>query len=152
MSTATILSPLQIDKLSSDYLADGRREERWRFNEIRVESGQVFAVARMEQYYRSATDDNQFHLSYITGHEIASQLGIIFLHYNAGFTEKCREVWMSESHNRCFAPIRDPLGIHVAMTINRLKKRKELWLCDIECELTDVLGGRLLYWAKAVLL
>jgi acyl-coenzyme A thioesterase PaaI-like protein len=148
--TVRLIAP-QIDKLSSGYLRDGRRQEVWRIETIDIGDDRVVAKASMTDFYVSRTDDKGFHLSFITALEMVSQLTIVYLHYKAGLTEKSREVWVSESRNRFVRPVRNPDDIRLEMTVKKLREHGGSLFCEADYRVTDEQDGLYEYWGKACL-
>ena len=143
------LGPEQIDRLSSQYFVRGRQCERWRIDAVEMVKDSVTATARMIEHYVSETDEQGFHLSFVTALEMVSQLTIIYLHLKAGLNEKCREVWVSESRNKLVRPIRSPDNIRLEMTVEKLRQRGDSWFSIASYRVTDAEGGLFEYWGKA---
>lgn len=152
MAAVVRLIAPQIERLSSDYLQDGRTQEAWRIESIDIEDDRIVARAGMTRVYVSQTDDQGFHLSFITALEMVSQLTIVYLHHKAGLTEKSREVWVSESRNRFVRPIRNPDDIRLDMKVRKLRERGGSLFCEADYRVTDEQGGLCEYWGKAYLL
>jgi hypothetical protein len=128
MSTALHrrLGPADIEKFSSHYLNEGRKQESWRIDAVEVEDGRLRATVSMRSTYVSTTDDKGFHLTIFSTLEFLSQLMIVYAHVKAGLAEKTLEGWMGESETRSvrasFSRARFDAG-HSMMSASRLRRR-----------------------------
>lgn len=120
-----ILTKKDIESLSSDYLHNGRKQEDWEIVNIEMDDKTLTANIKMKSYYKSATDDNRFHLTIFTTLEFLSELTIIFAHKLAGLDKKTREGWMLESNIASTKAVRNPENIQVVMEAVSMKKMKD---------------------------
>jgi hypothetical protein len=135
------LSQKQIEKLSSHYLNEGRKQESWTIKQIDIEDDRLIAEVSMTETYISATDEGGFHLTLFSTLEFLSQLMIIYTHVWAGLEEKSREGWMVESHARIRSAVRDPDAIHVEMQVKTIRKRGEKIYIITKSRVTDNFEG-----------
>ncbi len=149
--TAKVLSAAEIDRISSEYLRDGRRQDIWDIAAVEVDGNHLKVRIRMRQYYRSPLDAGGFHLTSFATLEFVSQLFIIFGHVRAGLTEKSQEAWMLESSISCRKAIRSPEDIQVEMHIEILKNIKGRMLGNARARVWHEEGGEFLAEVKALL-
>ncbi len=97
-SKKVCLSAAEIEKLSSHYLNDGRKQESWKIEQVEISGDLLNATLSMSSTYVSDTDEHGFHLTIFSTLEFLSQLMIIYGHNWAGLDEKTREGWMVERH------------------------------------------------------
>lgn len=134
------LSPDEITRLSSYYLAEGKQLDRWEITHIDIADRLLTANIRMRSCYASPSDPGGFHLTPFSTLEFLSQLTIIFIHAWAGYTEKTREVWMIESAISCKNAIRDTQNIQVRMRLASAKKVGERILFVTKSKVLDKQG------------
>lgn len=130
-----------IKKLSSYYLNEGRKQERWQINHVMIDDKILEAQISMISRYLSATDNNEFHLTIFSALEFLSQLMIVYIHVWAGRKEKVGEGWMIESSMKSLRVIRDPENIFVSMTVEKIKERGANLYCIASYKITDPNDG-----------
>lgn len=145
-----VLTPDQWVKISSPYLAGGKKDEEWEIVGIEITGKRLSAVVRMASVYLSETDGGQFHLSFITCLEFLSQLLIIYGHVWAGATEKTREGWVLESSTHNVRAIRDPEHIQVEMKVVSIRRVGVPVIAVAQFEVSDRLGGLCTARLKAI--
>jgi hypothetical protein len=145
------LTPSEIERISSPYLQEGRKQESWRIDEVEVDGDRLNAIVSMRSFYSSATDAEGFHLSYITALEFLSQLQIIYMHVWAGLAEKTQEAWMAECRMRAHRPLRNPNRMRAEMRAVSMRRRGQACYCIAEHTLTDDQGGLFEVWIKALM-
>lgn len=129
-----------IEKLSSHYLNEGRKQESWKIGDIEIHDTRLTATVSMRSFYVSESDAKGFHLTIFSTLEFLSQLMIIYGHAWAGLSQKAQEGWMVESSVRNVKAIRDPAKINVDMNITVRKLGEKLYgVADYR--VTDDLGG-----------
>lgn len=131
----------EIEKLSSHYLTEGRKQESWQIKEVRIEGNRLSAVVAMRSTYVSASDAHGFHLTLFSALEFLSQLMITYAHVWAGLSEKTREGWMLESHTRTVRAIRNAEHIDVEMDVRSMRKVGDNLLCEADYRVTDKQNG-----------
>lgn len=136
------LTPTQIERLSSPYIAGGLRSDVWQIDSVRLEKGLLHARVSMRSAYASPTDAGGAHLTMFASNEFLSQLMVIYMHHRAGLTEKCREVWAAELHGRYVATIRELSAIDVAMQYVRLREVDSKLYCKAGFVVSAACGGR----------
>lgn len=146
-----ILSPAEIERVSSEYLRSGRRQDIWEIVSVEVEDQTLKAQVSMRQYYRSPNDAGGFHLTSFATLEFLSQLFIIYGHVLAGLTEKSQEAWMMESSITCRKAIRSADDIRVEMEFKTLKKIGGRMLGKANARVWDEQGGEFTAQLKALL-
>jgi hypothetical protein len=135
------LNAAEIEKISSHYLSNGRKQESWLIEDVIVDGKNLQAKIVMTAIYTSPTDQNGFHLTIFSTLEFLSQLMIIYGHVWANESEKKREGWMVESHIRCVRAIRNPNDLRVAMQVKSIRRRGQNVHCVADFEVTDDQGG-----------
>jgi hypothetical protein len=130
-----------IARLSSEYIDQGIKRERWRITRVSVEGAKLAAELRMESVFLSPTDPAGFHLTIFSTQEFLAQLANIYLHLLAGSTVKNRETWMRESSITTHRAIRDPARISVEMDFFKVKRLKDSWYAMANCRVFDGEGG-----------
>lgn len=135
------LEPVEIAKLSSHYLNDGRKQESWQIEQVEISDNLLNATLSMSSTYVSDTDEHGFHLTIFSTLEFLSQLMIIYAHNWAGMNEKIREGWMVESHTKTVRAIRNPNAINVEMKVDKMRKRGENLYCAADFCVTDDQDG-----------
>lgn len=140
-SQTVLLGPAEIEKLSSHYLNDGRKQESWKIEQVEISDGLLNATLSMSSTYVSDTDEHGFHLTIFSTLEFLSQLMIIYAHNWAGKDEKTREGWMVESHTKTVRAIRNPNAIDVEMKVDKMRKRGENLYCAADFCVTDDQDG-----------
>lgn len=138
---STRLNAVEIEKLSSVYLNEGRKLESWQIEDVAIHGKQLIAKVSMRSTYVSGTDSKGFHLTIFSTLEFLSQLMIIYAHVWAGLEQKTKEGWMLESTTRSVRAIRDPARINVEMNVVSMRKRGENLYCVADCRVTDDQGG-----------
>jgi hypothetical protein len=139
----------QLAKLSSAYLAGGRRSERWQIDEATVTAEGLEASVSVPEIYLPPEAGNAFHLSVFTALEFVSQLQIVYMHVWAGLSEKTQEVWMTESRMKSGRAIFDREAIRVSLRVERIRRRGAAVICTAHHEVTDRHGGSMTFWIKA---
>jgi len=137
-----------IQKFSSHYLNEGRKQESWQINHITIDGMMLNAHVSMLSTYLSATDDNKFHLTVFSALEFLTQLMIAYMHIWAGLEEKVGEVWMIECDLKSRSVIRDPDNIFVSMTVERIKERGTDIYTTASCKITDPQEGLMTFHLK----
>lgn len=131
------LGPCDIEKLSSHYLNEGRKQESWQIDNIQINADVLLAQVSMRSTYISKTDAHGFHLTIFSTLEFLSQLMIIYAHAWAGLRVKVREGWMVESTARCLRAIRNPDAILVEMRVHTMRQRAGHLYCVADFQVTD---------------
>lgn len=131
----------EIEQISSPYLGTGRKNEVWRIEQVDIIENTLLATVSMREFCVSNTDNNEFHLAYLTALEFVSQLQIIYMHVWAGIKSKTKEVWMIECHMKSQRPIKNPEKINVEMTERKMFKRLNIYYCIADHRVTDDQGG-----------
>jgi hypothetical protein len=150
-SIKKILSTAEIDRISSEYLRHGRRQDIWEIVSVEVVDRTLTARVRMQQYYQSPSDAGGFHLTSFATLEFLSQLFIIYGHVLAGLTDKSQEAWMMESNITCRRAIRSADDNRVEMQFKTLKKIGDRMLGNASARVWDEQGGEFLAQIKALL-
>ena len=140
-SISANLSEDEIERLSSHYLAEGRKQESWKIREVRIQGRALSAVVSMRSTYVSRSDAQGFHLTLFSALEFLSQLMITYAHVWAGLTEKTREGWMLECNTRSVRAIRNAAHIDVDMEVRSMRKHGNNLLCEADYRVTDNQGG-----------
>ncbi len=135
------LGPADIQKISSHYLNEGRKQESWQIGEVEICGKRLTTTVSMRSIYVSGADSRGFHLTIFSTLEFLSQLMIIYAHAWSGLAEKTREGWMVESTTRSVRAIRDPENIHVEMNVVAMRKRGDNLYCVADYRVTDDQGG-----------
>lgn len=117
-----ILSTDEINRMSSNYISEGRYKEKWQINKIIISDKTAVMNTSMSTI---TCDDADFHLSIFTAEEMASQLMIICGHLWAQLGEKNKEVWMLESNTKNIKPIKNKNNITVNLNLRALKKMED---------------------------
>lgn len=151
MSIQKILTPAEIERISSEYLREGRRQDIWEIVSVEVRENALTAQVRMQQYYQSPNDAGGFHLTSFATLEFLSQLFIIYGHVLGGLTEKSQEAWMMESSISCRKAIRSADDIRVEMEFRTLKKIGDRMLGNASARVWDEQGGEFTAKLKALL-
>ena len=141
----------EIERISSQYLSQGRREDIWEIASAQVKGDTLTASVRMRSYYRSPHDVGGFHLTSFSTLEFLSQLFIIYGHVLAGLTEKSQEAWMMESSISCRKAIRSADDIRVEMQFRTLRKMGARMLGEARARVWDEQGGEFTATIKALL-
>jgi hypothetical protein len=135
------LSLEEIKNLSSSYINDDLKKERWGFLSIEIGPELVLTTASVDLSGLPPENSQNFHLSFFTATEMIGQLLVIYLHHYAGLTLKTREVCVSKVTNKFIKPIKDPENISFILKAKKLHQRKATLICDFECEIKDISGG-----------
>jgi len=135
------MSEAEIDRLSSHYLSEGRKQESWKIKEVQIQGKKLSAVVTMSSIYVSSADPQGFHLTIFSALEFLSQLMITYAHVWAGLTEKTREGWMLESRARTIRAIRNAEHIQVEMVVRTMRKRGGTLFCVADYRVTDDRDG-----------
>jgi hypothetical protein len=136
-----ILNAQKIEKISSYYLKEGHNKDLWHIDKVEIIENTLLSRVRMLEYYISNTDNNAFHLSYLTALEFVSQLQIIFMHSWAGLELKTKEVWMIECRMKSHKIIKNPHTINVEMIATKMFKRSNIYYCIADHRVTDDQDG-----------
>lgn len=134
------LTEADLSGLLSDYLLNGRAQERWTIKSVEVEDDRLVAEIAMVETYVSDTDEGGFHLTIFSSLEFLSQLMIIYAHIWAGMDEKVREGWMVESSIKCLGSIRSATNIRVEMDVLKMRKRGPNLYCHANFTISDDLS------------
>lgn len=132
-----VLNRDEIKDLSSYYLNEGRKQETWQIDHVRIEDMIAEAKISMVSRYLSATDNNEFHLTIFSALEFLSQLMIVYAHIWAGRQEKVGEGWMIESSMKSVRAIRDPENILVSMSVEKIRERGANLYCIASYRIID---------------
>jgi hypothetical protein len=135
------LGPAEIAAFLSPYLAEGRRQEVWRIEEVTIDGQRLEARVSMTSTYVSATDPRGFHLTAFATLEFVSQLVIIYGHVWAGLDRKTREGWLLEASIRTDKAIRDPERIDVSIVTPSVRRVRENVIGVSDFTVRDRLGG-----------
>ena len=135
------LSLEEIKNLSSSYIDEDLKKERWGFLSIEIGPELVLTTASVDLSSLPPINYQNFHLSFFTATEMIGQLLVIYLHHRAGLTFKAREVWVSKVTNKFIKPIKDPENISIVLKAKKLHQRKAATICDFECEIKGLSGG-----------
>jgi hypothetical protein len=139
--SAVQLSRQEILNLSSDYINEGLKKEKWRINAMTIDSSNVEVSLSMTETAFSSTNNSNFHLSFLTTMEMIAQMMVIYLHYQANYQYKTREIWVSSISSKFVKPISDPNNINIKMKAIKLLRKGENLICDASCEVTGSSGG-----------
>ncbi|MGW8168724.1 MAG: hypothetical protein ACWGHH_01830 [Sulfurovaceae bacterium] len=131
----------EIKDLSSHYLNEGRKQETWQIDHVRIDDMTAEAKISMVTRYLSATDNNEFHLTIFSALEFLSQLMIVYMHIWSGRQKKVGEGWMIESSMRAVRVIRDPENILVSMRVEKIRERGANLYCIASYKITDTHDG-----------
>lgn len=137
-----------IQKFSSHYLNEGRKQEAWQINHITIDDTVLNANVSMPSIYLSTTDNNKFHLTVFSALEFITQLMIVYMHLWAGRKEKVGEVWMIECSLQSRRVIRDPDNILVSITVEKIKERGENIYSTVSCKISDKEEGMMTFHLK----
>ena len=135
------LGASDIARLSSVYIDEGTKRDVWKIGEVRIQDHLLTAEVQMKTFFVSPTDPRGFHLTIFSTQEFLAQLSNIYLHLAAGYREKERETWMSESSIVTKSPIRDPHSISVEMEFFKLKRLGDALFARARCRVFDARGG-----------
>jgi hypothetical protein len=135
------LGPDEIAAFLSPYLAEGRRQEVWRIEEVTIDGQRLEARVDMTHVYESASDPHGFHLTAFSTLEFVSQLVIIYGHVWAGLDKKTREGWLLEASIRTEKAIRARDGIQVTVLTKSIRKVRDNLIGTFEFTVADGLGG-----------
>jgi|LauGreSBDMM110SN_4_FD.fasta_scaffold03603_3 hypothetical protein len=135
------LSAEEINNLSSDYISEGIKIERWSIKSMSISNEGAHLVLMINQASISDSDPNGFHLSFLTAMEMLAQMMVIYLHKKAGLTTKCREIWVSSINSDFKKPIRAKDNILIDMVQIKLQTKGSSLVCDVDCKISDSLGG-----------
>lgn len=105
----------QYEPLLSAYVLRDYQDEEWTIRSLEQEGDQFFAVADLLGISISPTDPAGFHLSISSAGKIAGLLEMAAALILLEQTEKNVEMWFVESHYKCLAPIRSPVGVSLHM-------------------------------------
>jgi len=130
-----------IERLSSHYLTEGRKQESWKIKAVHIQGEKLSAIVAMRSTYVSSSDTQGFHLTIFSALEFLSQLMITYAHVWAGLAEKTREGWMVESRTRSVRAIRNAEHIQVEMTVRTMRKRGGNLFCVADYRVTDDQDG-----------
>ena len=137
------------EPISSKYLSEGRKSEKWLINSVELGQGSLLADISMANIFEDSTSNQKFHLPAYAALEFVSQLQIIYMHLWAGYQEKTREVWMIESRFKAHFPIYDSQSIKVKMEIEKIKSRDNNIYCTATHRVFDSGKGSFTIWIKA---
>ncbi len=126
-----ILSIEQINKTSSQYLQEGRKQESWEIQLVQILENGLQAEIEMVQTFTSNTDGAGFHLTIFSSLEFLSQLMIVYAHDWAGVKSKSSEGWRVDSSIKCSGAIRST-SIKVSMEVLKIKKRGDNLYCHAD--------------------
>lgn len=146
-----LLDTEQVKKISSPYLSEGRKEDKWEIVQVSILNETLLAHIRMLSYYKSSTDTLGFHLTTFSTMEFVSQLFVVYGHVLAGLEEKVQEAWMMNCNINCLKAIRDPDNIQVEMQFRTLRKIKNRMLGHASARIWDEQGGEFTASLKALL-
>jgi hypothetical protein len=135
------LSPNEIKNLSSEYISQGLKTEKWCIYEMKITDDGAELQLKMTDVALSTTDSHGFHLSFLIAMEMIAQMMVIYLHYQAGLKIKSREIWVSSINSKFISPIRNPDTIYIKMTSKKLKIKGSNLICDARCDMTSPTGG-----------
>ncbi len=135
------LSTKEIQNLSSDYISIGLKKEKWIIKQMSISSEVVIVDLMMTDLAFSSNDKSGFHLSFLTAMEMIAQMMVIYLHHQAGYKVKTREIWVSRINSKFIKPIRDPNNISIKMIPRKIKTKGDSLVCDAECEITSSSDG-----------
>ncbi len=146
-----VLSRDEIGSISSPYLAGGRKQESWQIDRVEVYANRLSGAVSMTQFVTSPTDQNEFHLSFLTALEFVSQLQIIYMHCWANLPRKTQEVWMVEHTLKSIRPIVNHELINVEMKVEKIRRAGEKQYCAATHQVSDDRGGLFEIWIKALM-
>ena len=115
------LSASQIEALSSVYLNEGIRQERWKIDQLELEEQAAKAVISIHDLFAPAVEGG-FHLTPYLALEFCSQIAIIHANAWAGYEEKTKEVYMRECGVKIDGMITRPTDIQIDMKIPKMRK------------------------------
>ncbi len=136
------LTAEQLGRLSSPYIPNGIRQDVWSIDSVNIRNDLVQAKVSLGSIYQSPTDGGGAHLTMFATNEIVAQLMVIYMHVQAGFEQKCREVWAAELHGRYVAPIRELAGIDFVMQCARTRSVGNKRYCKASFTISAKCGGR----------
>jgi hypothetical protein len=139
--TIIYLTQNEIKNLSSNYISQGLKTEKWSINEMKITEDGAELQLKMTDISISTTDNNGFHLSFLIAMEMIAQMMVIYLHYQAGLKIKSREIWVSSINSKFISPIRNPDSIYIKMTSKKLKLKGTNLICDARCDISSSTGG-----------
>jgi hypothetical protein len=139
--SAVKLSHQEILNLSSDYINEGLKKEKWTINAMTIDTSNVQVSLSMTETAFSTANNANFHLSFLTAMEMIAQMMVIYLHYQANYEYKTREIWVSSISSKFIKPISDPNNICIKMKTSKLWRKGENLICDASCEVTGLSGG-----------
>ena len=134
-----ILYANEILEISSPYLNEGRKDDVWKIEQIKVDGTQSISKVSMEKYYISDKDVG-FHLSSFSALEFLSQIFIIHHHVLSNQSQKTQEAWMMETSIKCKKAIRNPENITVLAELLYKKKIGSKFLGSIKAQIQDENG------------
>jgi hypothetical protein len=131
----------EIERLTSHYLSEGRKQESWKIKAVHIQGDKLSAIVTMPSVYVSGSDTRGFHLTIFSALEFLSQLMITYAHVWAGLTEKTREGWMLESRTRSVRAIRNAEHIQVEMEVRTMRRQGENLFCVADYRVSDDQDG-----------
>lgn len=131
----------EIERLTSHYLSEGRKQESWKIKAVHIQGEKLSATVTMPSIYVSNADTQGFHLTIFSALEFLSQLMITYAHVWAGLAEKTREGWMLESRTRSIRAIRNAEHIQVEMVVRTMRKHGDNLFCVADYRVSDDQDG-----------
>ncbi|MBN2825540.1 MAG: hypothetical protein JXQ76_09465 [Campylobacterales bacterium] len=130
------LTAQEIKNLSSTYIAEDLKKERWFIESIQYNDNSMVAYISVQSQYQSQMDNNQFHLSIFIMLEFTSQLGTIYSNLLAGYKTKNKEIWLLEQTMKSIRPIYSKNNIKVTLLtkFKRQYKNNIFFYYDIKIE------------------
>jgi hypothetical protein len=135
------LSLDEIKNLSSSYITEDLKSERWTLLSMEISPNLVSALASVSKPISISSTSLDYHLSFFTASEIVGQILVIFMHYHAGFKVKTREVWVTQANYKFIRPVKHLKSVSIILKAKKLIQNKNRWICDFESEVTDSSGG-----------
>lgn len=151
MSNFKTLHPSEYEPISSVYLSEGRKSEKWSIDSISISEESLLSSISMTSVFSPNNEQSKFHLPVYAAMEFVSQLQIIFMHHHIGLTQKTREVWMLESRFKAHKPILDRADIQVEMHLEKIKQTTSSVYCVAKHKVKDSQGGHFEIWIKALM-
>lgn len=133
------LSNELINLISSSYIANRDERENWVIKKVSIGNDLLNASVCLSALSKEKIEN--FHLSFFTAMEFASQLQIIFMHDYLNLKKKTEEAWMIESSFSSKSKICTYDEIFVEMKASKMRIIKNYLYCRAEHRIFDLFDG-----------
>jgi hypothetical protein len=138
-----------INSTSSSYISDFDKREKWIIDKVQILDHQLKGLVSIQESKNALRND--FHLSFFTAIEFASQLQIIFMHHHAKLNKKTEEVWMLESTFKSKNKITKTQSLFVDIKATKIKVIRNFFYCWATHKISDDVGGLFEIKIKAIM-